>query len=56
VEIDKSISTLEGLKSQNSKVEQWDPEFVETWTWEEEEGYPQTDVMNPPEKENSTIY
>jgi hypothetical protein len=48
-EIDKSISTLEGLKSQNSKGEQWDPEWVETWTWDPEEGYPQTDVMNPPE-------
>jgi hypothetical protein len=30
-------------------VEQWDPEWVETWTWDPEEGYPQTDVMNPPE-------
>jgi hypothetical protein len=33
----------------DESVEQWDPEWVETWTWDPEEGYPQTDVMNPPE-------
>jgi hypothetical protein len=27
----------------------FDPEWEETWTWDPEEGYPQTDVMNPPE-------
>jgi hypothetical protein len=34
---------------EKSTTEQWDPEWVETWTWDPEEGYPQTDVMNPPE-------
>jgi hypothetical protein len=56
-----SAETIEGLCKHNaeslanalnslssSKTEQWDPEWVETWIWDPAEGYPQTDVMNPP--------
>jgi hypothetical protein len=46
----KTGGNLEGNTGTGpSGGEQWDPEWVETWTWDPEEGYPQTDVMNPPE-------